>query len=229
MAGNSTFEEQWAILRKETEMEDAPLQQKLEHFISRQYGRMVLVHYIKALSILALSHRFYLRFRRRSRALAEPILYWTVLAETNIHMTLQGVKDGPPFSEQHAGTQVAHQLDMLKDCYLLYLEDRQQPCWPPDSRRSRLIRDKWNAPELEESYFPALCLHNTDRHYANVMYLLLGETLHSLSSLRQIREHGKNMLAFRQKQSSRNPVDAVLPQPPPAGQQNVSNFHIFPA
>lgn len=34
MAENSTFEEQWTLLRKETGMEDAPLRQKLEHFIS---------------------------------------------------------------------------------------------------------------------------------------------------------------------------------------------------
>ena len=27
---------------------------------------------------------FYLRFRRRSRSVTEPILYWTVLAETTI-------------------------------------------------------------------------------------------------------------------------------------------------
>lgn len=68
MAENSTFEEQWTLLRKETGMEDAPLRQKLEHFIFRQYGRVVLVHYVKALSALELSHHFYLRFRRRSRS-----------------------------------------------------------------------------------------------------------------------------------------------------------------
>lgn len=56
MAENSTFEEQWTLLRKETGMEDAPLRQKLEHFIFRQYGRVVLVHYVKALSALELSH-----------------------------------------------------------------------------------------------------------------------------------------------------------------------------
>lgn len=215
MSPDSTFKQQWAILQKETEMEDAPLQQKLEHFIYRQYGQMVLVHYIKTLSILELSHRFYLRFRRRSRSLAEPILYWTVLAETNIHMTLQGVKDEPPAIKPHAGTEVASQLDMLKDCYLLYLRDRQHSCWPPDSRRSRLIRDKWNAPELEEPYFRRLCLNNTDRHYANLMYILLGETLRSLGSLRQIRNYGKNMLALRQEQYFPNPVAALSPQSAP--------------
>lgn len=214
MTGDSIFKEQWTLLRKETEMDSAALQEKLEHFIFRQYGLMVLMHYIKALSILELSHRFYLRFRGRSRSLAESILYWTVLAETNIHMTLQGVKDEPPFIKPHAGTETASQLDMLKDCYLLYLKDRQHTCWPPDSRRSRLIRDKWNGPELEEDYFPGLCRNNTDRHYANIMYILLGETLHSLVSLRQIRNHGKNMLTLSREQYSQTPIDA--PRPPAA-------------
>ena len=134
MAENSTFEEQWTLLRKETGMEDAPLRQKLEHFIFRQYGRVVLVHYVKALSALELSHHFYLRFRRRSRSVAEPILYWTVLAETTINMTLEGVKDVQPSITPPARAGVASQLDMLKDCYLLYLRDRQHPCWPPASR-----------------------------------------------------------------------------------------------
>lgn len=214
MTGDSIFKEQWTLLRKETEMDSAALQEKLEHFIFRQYGLMALMHYIKALSILELSHCFYLRFRRRSRSLAESILYWTVLAETNIHMTLQGVKDEPPFIKPHAGTETASQLDMLKDCYLLYLKDRQHPCWPPDSRRSRLIRDKWNAPELEEDYFPWLCRNNTDRHYANIMYILLGETLRSLVSLRQIRNHGKNMLTLSREQYSQAPVDSPCPAAP---------------
>lgn len=154
MAEDSIFQEQWTILREETEMKDALLQRKLEHFISRQYGRIVLMHYVKALLVLELSHRFYLRFRRRSRALAEPILYWTVLAETNIHMMLQGVKDGEKIAETLAREGVTHQLDMLKNCYLLYLRERHHSCWPPASRKSRIIRDKWNAPELEASYFP---------------------------------------------------------------------------
>ena len=84
MAENSTFEEQWTLLRKETGMEDAPLRQKLEHFIFRQYGRVVLVHYVKALSALELSHHFYLRFRRRSRSVAEPILYWTSFTPSSV-------------------------------------------------------------------------------------------------------------------------------------------------
>lgn len=200
MAENSTFEEQWTVLKKETGMEDAPLQQRLEHFIFRQYGRMVLVHYVKALSALELSRHFYLRFRRRSRSVAEPIFYWTVLAETAINMTLEGVRDiqPSPASSAHAG--VASRLDMLKDCYLLYLRDREYLCWPPASRRSRIIRGKWNAPELEASYFPRLCRNNTDRHYANVMNILLGETLHSLTVLQQIRDHGKNLLDLKKEQ-----------------------------
>ena len=62
---------------------------------------------------------------------------------------------------------------MLKDCYLLYLRDRGYPCWPRASRRSRIIRNKWNAPELEAAYFLRLCQNSTDRHYANVMNILL--------------------------------------------------------
>lgn len=206
MAEDSMFEEQWVILRKETEMEDLPLQQKLEHFISRQYGRMVLVHYIKALAALELSHHFYLRFRRRSRLLAEPILYWTVLAETNIHMAIQGAKDEHPPGQHSGRSGVTFQLDMLKDCYLLYLRDREHSCWPTASRRSRLIRDKWNARELEASYFPRLCLKNTDRHYANIMFIMLGETLHFLIALRQSRDHGKDMLALRRERHFHGPA-----------------------
>lgn len=197
MPEDSIFEEQWAILKEETGMEDTHLQQRLEHFMFRQYGRMVLAHYVKALSALELSHRFYLRFRSRSRSLAEPILYWTVLAETTIHMTLQGVKDIQPDVTSPARAHATAQLDMLKNCYLLYLRDRQHPCWPPASRRSRVIRNKWNAPELEASYFPRLCLNNTDRHYANVMYILLGEILRSLIALRKLRNHGNNLLELR--------------------------------
>lgn len=200
MMKKSAFEEQWILLKEKTGMKDIPLQQRLEHFIFRHYGRMVLVHYIKALSALELSHHFYLRFRSRSRFLAEPILYWTVLAETTIHMTLQGVKDVQPPVAPPARSGAASQLDMLKNCYLLYLTDRQHPCWPPASLRSRIIRDKWNAPELEASYFPRLCLNNTDRHYANLMNILLGEILHVLGALRQIRDHGKNLLALRREQ-----------------------------
>lgn len=219
MTEDSIFKDQWTLLQKETEMGSATLQERLEHFIYRQYGLMILMHYIKALSILELSHHFYLRFRRRSRSLAESILYWTILAETNIHMTLEGVKDEPPFIKPHAGTGATSQLDMLKDCYLLYLKDRQHPCWPPDSRRSCLIRDKWNAPELEAAYFPRLCLHNTDRHYANIMYILLGETLRSLASLRQLRNHGKNMLALSREQYSQDPVGAPCPPAFPCGRE----------
>lgn len=209
MIENSVFEEQWILLKEKTGMKDIPLQQSLEHFIFRQYDRMVLVHYIKALSALELSHHFYLRFRSRSRSLAEPILYWTALAETTIHMTLQGVKDVQPPVAPPARSGAASQLDMLKDCYLLYLRDRQHPCWPPASLRSRVIRNKWNAPALEASYFPRLCLNNTDRHYANLMNILLREILHFLGALRQIRDHGKNLLALRREQHpNASPEDA---------------------
>lgn len=97
MTEDAIFKEQWSLLKKEMAMGDAHLQQRLEQFIFRQYGRAVLAHYIKALSALELSRHFYLRFRRRSRSVTEPILYWTVLAETTIHMTLEGVKDMHPF------------------------------------------------------------------------------------------------------------------------------------
>ena len=99
MTEDAIFKEQWNLLKKEMAMGDAHLQQRLEQFIFRQYGRAVLTHYIKALSVLELSRHFYLRFRRRSRAVTEPILYWTVLAETTIHMTLEGVKDMHPFRQ----------------------------------------------------------------------------------------------------------------------------------
>ena len=173
MTEDAIFKEQWNLLKKEMAMGDAHLQQRLEQFIFRQYGRAVLTHYIKALSVLELSRHFYLRFRRRSRAVTEPILYWTVLAETTIHMTLEGVKDMHPFISLPARAGATFQLDMLKDCYLLYLRDRGYPCWPRASRRSRIIRNKWNAPELEAAYFLRLCQNSTDRHYANVMNILL--------------------------------------------------------
>ena len=146
MTEDAIFKEQWSLLKKEMAMGDAHLQQRLEQFIFRQYGRAVLAHYIKALSALELSRHFYLRFRRRSRSVTEPILYWTVLAETTIHMTLEGVKDMHPFISLPACAGATFQLDMLKDCYLLYLRDREYPCWPRASRRRRIIRNKWNAP-----------------------------------------------------------------------------------
>lgn len=117
MTEDAIFKEQWNLLKKEMAMGDAHLQQRLEQFIFRQYGRAVLTHYIKALSVLELSRHFYLRFRRRSRAVTEPILYWTVLAETTIHMTLEGVKDMHPFISLPARAGATFQLDMLKDCY----------------------------------------------------------------------------------------------------------------
>ena len=159
MTEDAIFKEQWSLLKKEMAMGDAHLQQRLEQFIFRQYGRAVLAHYIKALSALELSRHFYLRFRRRSRSVTEPILYWTVLAETTIHMTLEGVKDMHPFISLPACAGATFQLDMLKDCYLLYLRDREYPCWPRASRRRRIIRNKWNAPELEASYFPLSLIH----------------------------------------------------------------------
>ena len=165
MTEDAIFKEQWNLLKKEMAMGDAHLQQRLEQFIFRQYGRAVLTHYIKALSVLELSRHFYLRFRRRSRAVTEPILYWTVLAETTIHMTLEGVKDMHPFISLPARAGATFQLDMLKDCYLLYLRDRGYPCWPRASRRSRIIRNKWNAPELEAAYFLRLCQNTAYADY----------------------------------------------------------------
>ena len=171
-------------------------------------------------SVLELSRHFYLRFRRRSRAVTEPILYWTVLAETTIHMTLEGVKDMHPFISLPARAGATFQLDMLKDCYLLYLRDRGYPCWPRASRRSRIIRNKWNAPELEAAYFLRLCQNSTDRHYANVMNILLEEILHMLITLRQLRNHGKNLLELRRSRNSNSspggvPPPSLRPQHPP--------------
>ena len=50
MTEDAIFKEQWSLLKKEMAMGDAHLQQRLEQFIFRQYGRAVLAHYIKALS-----------------------------------------------------------------------------------------------------------------------------------------------------------------------------------
>lgn len=213
MPEDAIFKELWNLLKKEMAIGDAPLQQKLEQFIFRQYGRAVLAHYIKALSALELSRHFYLRFRRRSRSVTEPILYWTVLAETTIHMTLEGVKDMYPFISLPACAGAPFQLDMLKDCYLLYLRDREYPCWPRASRRRRIIRNKWNAPELEASYFPRLCRNSTDRHYANMMHILLEEILHALITLRQLRNHGRSLLEFRRRQHPHSSPGGV---PPPS-------------
>ena len=214
MTEDAIFKEQWSLLKKEMAMGDAHLQQRLEQFIFRQYGRAVLAHYIKALSALELSRHFYLRFRRRSRSVTEPILYWTVLAETTIHMTLEGVKDMHPFISLPACAGATFQLDMLKDCYLLYLRDREYPCWPRASRRRRIIRNKWNAPELEASYFPRLCRNSTDRHYANMMHILLEEILHALITLRQLRNHGRSLLEFRRRQHPHSSPASLRPQPP---------------
>ena len=51
MTEDAIFKEQWNLLKKEMAMGDAHLQQRLEQFIFRQYGRAVLTHYIKALSV----------------------------------------------------------------------------------------------------------------------------------------------------------------------------------
>lgn len=48
MTEDAIFKEQWSLLKKEMAMGDAHLQQRLEQFIFRQYGRAVLAHYIKA-------------------------------------------------------------------------------------------------------------------------------------------------------------------------------------
>lgn len=109
---------------------------------------------------------------------------------------------------------------MLKDCYLLYLRDRGYPCWPRASRRSRIIRNKWNAPELEAAYFLRLCQNSTDRHYANVMNILLEEILHMLITLHQLRNHGKNLLELRRSRNSNSspggvPPPSLRPQHPP--------------
>jgi len=222
MPEDAIFKELWNLLKKEMAMGDAPLQQKLEQFIFRQYGRAVLAHYIKALSALELSRHFYLRFRRRSRSVTEPILYWTVLAETTIHMTMEGVKDMHPFISLPACAGATFQLDMLKDCYLLYLRDREYPCWPRASRRRRIIRNKWNAPELEASYFPRLCRNSTDRHYANMMHILLEEILHALITLRQLRNHGRSLLEFRGRRSA-----AIPPSAAPFVKQALTNIRAF--
>lgn len=102
---------------------------------------------------------------------------------------------------------------MLKDCYLLYLRDRGYPCWPRASRRSRIIRNKWNAPELEAAYFLRLCQNSTDRHYANVMNILLEEILHMLITLRQLRNHGKNLLELRRSRNSNSSPAAFRRRP----------------
>ncbi len=47
MNQNSTFKKQWALLKGETGLADILLQQKLEHYIFRQYERMILAYYIK--------------------------------------------------------------------------------------------------------------------------------------------------------------------------------------
>ena len=46
MTEDAIFKEQWNLLKKEMAMGDAHLQQWLEQFIFRHYGRAVLTHYI---------------------------------------------------------------------------------------------------------------------------------------------------------------------------------------
>ena len=126
---------------------------------------------------------------------------------------------------------------MLKDCYLLYLRDRGYPCWPRASRRSRIIRNKWNAPELEAAYFLRLCQNSTDRHYANVMNILLEEILHMLITLRQLRNHGKNLLEISETEMRKKPElqffpgrrsAAVPPPAAPSGRQSLKPSALFP-
>lgn len=212
MDDDPTLEQQWAQLKKETGMGDLPLQRQLEHFIFRQYGPAIAAHYVKILAILELSHNFYHRFRRQGRALSEPIFYWTVIAETNVNMLIQGVKDEESLITPPSRSTVPSQLDMLISCYFLYLENRQKPYWPPSSRKSGIIRDKWNSPELDSAYFPRLCRDNRDGHYANIMCIILRSALNSLLNLTRMRRDGERMLVFRRKQSSGSSAPPSFPQ-----------------
>lgn len=54
---------------------------------------------------------------------------------------------------------------------------------------------------------------NTDCHYANVMNILLGETLHFLTALQQIRDHGKPCWSLKKSSTRTLPRTALRLHP----------------
>lgn len=195
MTKNTNLSNPWKKLRQEMELEDLPLQQQLDHFLNWTCGRLLFIQYVKTLAALDLSLGFHRRFRKRSREAAASIYYWTLLAISNVHMHLDGIR-GLPDSTEEFRSRLLPQLDLLKNCYLLYLMDRKEEPWKPTSRRSRFIRCKWNAPDLDASYFDGICSHATDRRYANILLILLSETLRKLQEFRDILELGTCLLEF---------------------------------
>lgn len=202
MNHDPTLEQQWEELKKEMGMEDVPLQKQLKHFVSSQHDGILLNQYVKILAILELSHNFHHRFGIKNHGITDSILYWTLIATTNINMLIQGVKNEHSLLVGPKNTSIASQLDWLISCYFSYLSHQDTACWPPDSRRSRIIRDKWNSPELEDSYFTRLCRHNTDIHHANILCIMLRCALNSLVDLMKTKKEAECMLAFKENQAS---------------------------
>lgn len=208
MPQQSQPEKSWKYLQTETGMNDAQLQKRLEHFLGEQRETIALIQGAKTLAALELSRRFSARFRQRDKSLTDSIHYWTVTAENSTRMYMDGTRGlqetGSPF-----GSGLLGRLDLLKNCYVLYLNQRGEPLWPPASRKSNFVRNKWLSPDLQASYFPAICRNKTDGQYANIMFIILHETLRALADFRKILSLATTLQEFRRQ--------SVSPSPPMRG------------
>lgn len=156
MPQHSNFNRQWNSLKSEMKLEDRPLRRQLEHFIDRKHDLFVLVQYVKSLAALDLSLDFHRRFHKRSRDVAASIHYWTILCVTGIHMRMDRLHNLPACTKTFR-FKLLPKIDLLRSCYIAYLTDQREKIWKPDSRISRFIRCKWNAPDLEASCLDRIC------------------------------------------------------------------------
>lgn len=177
------FNRQWNSLKSEMKLEDRPLRRQLEHFIDRKHDLFVFVQYVKALTALGLSFDFHRRFHKRNRDVAASIHYWTILCVTGIHMRMDRLHNLPACAETFR-FKLLPKIDLLRSCYIAYLTDQREKIWKPDSRISRFIRCKWNAPDLEASCLDRIATKSDAGRYANILVVILSEILHALGELR---------------------------------------------
>ena len=178
MPQHSNFNRQWNSLKSEMKLEDRPLRRQLEHFIDRKHDLFVLVQYVKALTAVAAS-----------------IHYWTILCVTGIHMRMDRLHNLPACAETFR-FKLLPKIDLLRSCYIAYLTDQREKIWKPDSRISRFIRCKWNAPDLEASCLDRICNKADAGRYANILVVILSEILHTLGELQNTLDLGTALLEF---------------------------------
>ena len=195
MPQHSNFNRQWNSLKSEMKLEDRPLRRQLEHFIDRKHDLFVLVQYVKSLAALDLSLDFHRRFHKRSRDVAASIHYWTILCVTGIHMRMDRLHNLPACTKTFR-FKLLPKIDLLRSCCIAYLTDQREKIWKPDSRISRFIRCKWNAPDLEASCLDRICNKADAGRYANILVVILSEILHTLGELQNTLDLGTALLEF---------------------------------